>query len=58
MFVALATDVGKSTLQAVIDTAKAEVVSDKYTNKSVETLNKAIEAAEGVLKGDESGEVT
>ncbi|MFR2313529.1 MAG: FIVAR domain-containing protein [Bifidobacterium sp.] len=29
----------------------------RYTDKSVEALNKAIEVA-GVLKGDESGEVT
>ena len=56
--VARATDVEKSTLQAAIDTAKAEAASGKYTDKSVEALNKAIEAAEGVLKGDESGEVT
>ena len=53
--VALATDVEKSTLQAAIDTAKAEAASGKYTDKSVEALNKAIEAAEGVLK---VGEVT
>ncbi len=58
VLVALATDVEKSTLQAAIDTAKAEAASGKYTDKSVEALNKAIEAAEGVLKGDESGEVT
>ncbi len=56
--VALATDVEKSTLQAAIDTAKAEAASGKYTDKSVEALNKAIEAAEGVLKGGEVGEVT
>ena len=37
---------------------KAEAASGKYTDKSVEALNKAIEAAEGVLKGDEAGEVT
>ena len=58
VLVALATDVEKSTLQAAIDAAKAEAASGKYTDKSVEALNKAIEAAEGVLKGDESGEVT
>lgn len=56
--VALATDVEKSTLQAAIDTAKAEAASGKYTDKSVEALNKAIEAAEGVLKVGEVGEVT
>ena len=53
VLVALATDVEKSTLQAAIDTAKAEAASGKYTDKSVEALNKAIEAAEGVLKGGE-----
>ena len=56
--VALATDVEKSTLQAAIDAAKAEAASGKYTDKSVEALNKAIEAAEGVLKVGEVGEVT
>ena len=58
VLVALATDVEKSTLQAAIDTAKAEAASGKYTDKSVEALNKAIEAAEGVLKVGEVGEVT
>ena len=35
-----------------------EAASGKYTDKSVEALNKAVEAAEGVLKVGEVGEVT
>ncbi|MBT1181462.1 Ig-like domain-containing protein [Bifidobacterium sp. CP2] len=56
--VALATDVEKSTLQDAIDAAQAKVDSGQYTDKTVEALKKAIEAAQGVLKGDEAGEVT
>ena len=48
----------KALVALATDAAKAEAASGKYTDKSVEALNKAIEAAEGVLKGDEVGEVT